>query len=216
LHSPTGYEIPHGRIRAYHARPFHSYSRSSSSAPGSDRPRLRRATDDGELVAERDGRNERCKRYLELVSYVLSIRTVGQATPIGPQTPGHHGAVTCPPDWPQRLPRPLKRWSRPEPIPAGKSPCKSASRWVRETPAGHGFILPSALILHVPIFVILTPVLPERRRTVNLTNRAGRFPPMPTQFGNLKSGCAGNRRSQTICQPSAPPISRRICPTWLA
>ena len=31
----------------------------------------------------------------------------------------------------------------------------------------------------VPIFVILTLVVPERRRTVNLTNRADRFPPMP-------------------------------------
>jgi hypothetical protein len=32
---------------------------------------------------------------------------------------------------------------------------------------------------HVPIFVILTPVVSERRRTENLTSRADRFPPMP-------------------------------------
>ena len=31
--------------------------------------------------------------------------------------PGHHGSATCSPDWPQRLPAPLKRPSRPEPSP---------------------------------------------------------------------------------------------------
>jgi hypothetical protein len=42
---------------------------------------------------------------------------------------------------------------------------------------------------HVPIFVILTPVLPERRRTENLTSRADRFPPMPPRSEPQSEQC---------------------------
>lgn len=34
---------------------------------------------------------------------------------------GRHDAATCPPDWSQRLPTPLKRSSRPEPLRAAYS-----------------------------------------------------------------------------------------------
>ena len=70
--------------------------------------------------------------------------------------------------WPQRLPAPMKHPNRPKPLWAAKS-----------QPGDFLFIPPCSLNPHVPIFLILTPVLPERRRTENLTSRADRFPPMP-------------------------------------
>src|ERR1039458_8382225 len=69
----------------------------------------------------------------------------------------------------------MKRPSRPEPLRAAKSQQEGLSdRDARLV--GQGF---HPTVFHVPIFVILTPVLPERRRTENLTSRADRFPPMP-------------------------------------
>jgi hypothetical protein len=52
----------------------------------------------------------------------------------------------------------------------------------------HWFHPPILLISHVPVFVMRTPVLPARRRTENLTNRASRFEPMPPRSLEI-SGC---------------------------